>query len=290
MLPPSPHPAVDKLAAKLRDGPKADRPLVLLARARAADYRGEEVPVPQAEPSPTRLAAFMEASEHASAAARSDPSSPLLALHAVFACLTAIDNGASLEYTQAQSLHGEGDEATAVAFFPMCHLHIHVSSHLADIFTLTARIADGGGNAGGGNKKKNKKVQKCEAEAGGGKEVAAPSAGSSAGGGSAASASGGGSSGPPAPTDGAAAEPQPSDPLTEVRQGSQEGGRAPPSSLSRAASPPPFRASLVGACQGGGGRFYPGGIPTMGRISAHGPPCMRVVGAREGRRRGDGAA
>ena len=220
---------------KLRDGPHADRPLVLLARARASDYLGDEVIAPKGEHSPARLAAYTEASEHAAAATKADPSSPLLALHAVLACYNATRNGASEEYSRALSLCRQGNEAALTALLPLSRLHHRMMSMLLHLQSLaaSAQKAEGGGDVGDGSKKKKKKKGAGEGllvgggGGGGGMEVAAPSAGSAGEGSATAAAaaaaaaavaaSAGGSSAPPAPTTAAATEPQPSDSLTEVR-------------------------------------------------------------------------
>ena len=169
---------------------------------------------------PARLAAFIEASEYAGAAARADPSSPLLALHAALACCHAINNGggiAECERLQKAS-GGEAVEESMEVAVKINRLHNRMQFLLLDIRRLIAppRKTDGGDDAvGGEKKKKNKKKGEAEAEAGGGKEVAAPSAGSAGGEGG-----GGGSAeaGLLTSADGATAEPQPSDPLDEARE------------------------------------------------------------------------
>ena len=140
-LPPAhtPPPLVDKLAAKLREGPNASRPLVLLARSRAATYRGEMVTVPTGEFSPSRLAACTEACELAFSAANADPSSPLLATHAVFACYLATNSGAAHGYGQAVTLHGECSMATLVALLPLCYLRNRTVALLVNVLRVTEK-------------------------------------------------------------------------------------------------------------------------------------------------------
>ena len=212
-----PPPSVDKLAVKLQDGTFASRPLALLARSRAATYRGELVAVRDEEFSPARFAAFTEASTHAAAAASADPASPLLALHAILACYDAIQSGAYDEYCRALSSYGAGNEKVLEALIPLNRLANRMMALLINTRGLTARLqtAEGGDGAGDGVKEKEKGGGGGAFSAGGRKEAAAPSAAPSAGSAQGLEGGGGGGGatlgGPGAP-----AEAQPSDPLFEV--------------------------------------------------------------------------
>ena len=78
-LPPGRIPAVAKIAAKLKESPNRLRPLSLLAAARACQFRAA-----REAGGPGEAAALLrEAVVHADLAARADPSSLLLAFHAL---------------------------------------------------------------------------------------------------------------------------------------------------------------------------------------------------------------
>ena len=162
--------AVDKLAAKVRNGQFTGHPLVLLALSRAASYRGDRLPpapAPTTVPDgvsggasrtsvgegacPAHLAAYTEASALAAAAARADPSSPLLALHAFLACYAAIHNGASWAYARSAASLGEGHIETLAALLPLHALHNRAMLQLANISRMTLPPRSRGGGGGGDN-------------------------------------------------------------------------------------------------------------------------------------------
>ena len=182
-------------------------------RSRAARRRGELIPVPQNTwgYSPARLSAYAEASEHATSASLADPSSPLLALHAVLACHDAIRISATdFSRSNAQAL---GDEETLEVLISLSRLHGKGALLLVHLLRLTApwRTTDGSDDAGGGRKKGRKEKGDCGDGGEGGAAATSPPVLRVGGGGG---TEGGGGFGP---SDGAVAEPEPSDPTDEAR-------------------------------------------------------------------------
>ena len=264
------HPSVDKLAVKLQDGTSAGRPLVLLARSRAAAYRGElaAARTPKGEFNPACLAALTEASTHASAAASADPASPLLALHAALACYDAIQSGLK-QYELALSQHGAAvSEAALEALVPLNRLDNRMMALLTSVRRLTTRgrKADRGDDAGDGDTEAGKGGGGEDISAGEGvEELTAPPAGGSAGGG------GGPGPGPAPPSSSvvSSAELQPSDPINEVSALPQIGGGLPDS---------------VGVSVGGGGEAALTSSLDSGRSRRRPPTGGRHAGSLFGGR------